>query len=110
MNLFRHRSVRVAAGALLVACAFGLRETLKAQPAPPARDAAPAGKKIYDVPPAAHARTHARQQLSRLSMFSRRLQNPHEYPVGLEQGLAERRLRLIRSAKEHTSDTRGGKP
>jgi hypothetical protein len=39
--------------------------------------------------------------LPRLSGYSRRLHNPHEYPVGLEQGLSERRLALVRAAKEH---------
>jgi nicotinate phosphoribosyltransferase len=57
------------------------------------------GKKVYDPPAATQARGRTLEQLARLSTYSRRLQNPHEYPVGLEQGLSERRLALIRAAK-----------
>lgn len=59
-----------------------------------------AGERVYDVPSAGAARAHTRAQLDHLSSYSRRLQNPHEYPVGLEQGLSERRLALVRAAKE----------
>jgi len=65
------------------------------------------GKRVYDVPTATAARARTLEQLGRLSSYSRRLQNPHEYPVGLEQGLSERRLALIRAAKEGTA--KGGK-
>jgi nicotinate phosphoribosyltransferase len=57
------------------------------------------GKKVYDPPTATQARGRTLEQLARLSIYSRRLQNPHEYPVGLEQGLSDRRLALIRAAK-----------
>lgn len=58
------------------------------------------GERVYDVPSASQARARTLAQLPRLSGYSRRLQNPHEYPVGLEQGLSERRLDLVRTAKE----------
>lgn len=52
MHLFRHRSVRVAAAAAIVAGAVAARTTLNAQP-PAGREPAPgsaaAGKKIYDA-------------------------------------------------------------
>ena len=61
------------------------------------------GKKVLDLPTATEARARTLEQLARLSIFSRRLQNPHEYPVGLEQGLSDRRMALIRAAKEGKS-------
>ena len=59
-----------------------------------------AGEKVYDVPSATVARINALEGLARLSPSCRRLRNPHGYPVGLEQGLSNRRLDLIREAKE----------
>jgi nicotinate phosphoribosyltransferase len=59
-----------------------------------------AGARVYTVPEATVARARTLEQLERLPPFSRRLQNPHEYPVGLEQGLAERRLALVKAAKD----------
>jgi nicotinate phosphoribosyltransferase len=61
-----------------------------------------AGQCVYTVPDATSARARTLEQLKRLPPFSRRLQNPHEYPVGLEQGLAERRLALVKAAKGGT--------
>jgi nicotinate phosphoribosyltransferase len=61
------------------------------------------GKKVYDPPTATQARGRTLEQLACLSIYSRRLQNPHEYPVGLEQGLSDRRLALIRAAKNAKS-------
>lgn len=62
-----------------------------------------AGKRVYTVPSAGSARARTLEQLRRLPPFSRRLQHPHEYPVGLEQGLAERRLTLVKAAKERAT-------
>jgi nicotinate phosphoribosyltransferase len=59
-----------------------------------------AGRRVYDPPSASAARTRARAELGRLPSWSRRLQNPHEYPVGLEAGLAEHRNRLVLAARE----------
>jgi len=58
------------------------------------------GRRVYDTPSAAQARTRTREQLAALSQWTKRLENPHEYPVGLERGLAERRLALVKSAAE----------
>jgi nicotinate phosphoribosyltransferase len=58
------------------------------------------GKRVYDVPDATTARARTLEQLNHLPPTSRRLQNPHEYPVGLEQGLSDRRLALVKAAKE----------
>lgn len=45
------------------------------------------------------ARSRAREQLHCLHPTIRRLLNPHEYPVGIEQGLHERRDALIRQLR-----------
>lgn len=49
------------------------------------------------------ARERAKQQLSRLHPGTRRLLNPHEYPVGIDVGLHELRARLI---DEHQASRR----
>jgi len=59
-----------------------------------------AGRRVYVAPSATQARARTLGQLAQLSPWTRRLQNPHEYPVGLEKGLAERRLALVRSEQE----------
>jgi len=59
-----------------------------------------AGRRVYDDPSAAQARTRTIGQLAALPKWTRRLENPHEYPVGLERGLAERRLALVQNARE----------
>jgi nicotinate phosphoribosyltransferase len=58
-----------------------------------------AGQRVYDVPSATEARERTRMQLAQLSPWSRRIQNPHEYPVGLEAGLAELRNELVTQAR-----------
>jgi nicotinate phosphoribosyltransferase len=57
------------------------------------------GRRVYEPPSPADARAQTLAQLARLAPWSRRLQNPHEYPVGLEAGLAERRQRLVAEAR-----------
>jgi nicotinate phosphoribosyltransferase len=57
------------------------------------------GRRVYDPPSPAEARARTLAQLERLGPWSRRLQNPHEYPVGLEAGLAERRQHLVAHAR-----------
>lgn len=61
------------------------------------------GRRVYDPPSCREARTRTVAQLASLSASSKRLDNPHEYPVGLEPGLARLRMQLIR-------DARGGLP
>ena len=43
-------------------------------------------------------RDRVQSQLKRLHPSSQRLLNPHEYPVGIEIGLAERRETMIRDS------------
>jgi len=58
------------------------------------------GRRVYEVPSASQARDRTRAQLAGLPKWTKRLENPHEYPVGLERSLAERRMALVRSAHE----------
>lgn len=57
------------------------------------------GKRVYDVPPLAESRERAIRQLETLHPTSRRLVNPHIYPVGLARNLHERRTGLILRAR-----------
>jgi nicotinate phosphoribosyltransferase len=57
------------------------------------------GQRVYDVPPPAAARTRTAAQLAQLGPWTRRLDKPHEYPVGLEAGLADLRTRLVLEAR-----------
>lgn len=57
------------------------------------------GRRVYEVPSIQEARTRAESQLARLSSWTRRLRNPHEYPVGIEAALSERRQRLVAAAR-----------
>jgi nicotinate phosphoribosyltransferase len=57
------------------------------------------GKLVYDLPSLEASRAHAQRQLARLHPGIKRLDNPHEYPAGLELGLHELKLQLILRAK-----------
>lgn len=54
-----------------------------------------AGRRVYDVPDATAARRRRAEQLAGFHAGVRRFVNPHRYPVGLEQGLHQRRTRLM---------------
>jgi len=60
-----------------------------------------AGKRVYQEPSLEALRTRAQGQLARLHPGVRRFMNPHEYPVGLEAGLHERRTKLVMRARGH---------
>lgn len=53
------------------------------------------GRRIYESPRLAEIRTFASEQLDRLDPGTRRLVNPHEYPVGFEERLHALRTQLI---------------
>lgn len=53
------------------------------------------GQPVYQPPPLVDTRTRAQQQLLQLHAGVKRLINPHQYPVGLELGLHERKTELI---------------
>jgi nicotinate phosphoribosyltransferase len=53
------------------------------------------GRKVYQSPDLASIRQRAAEQLASFPSGVKRFVNPHEYFVGLERGLHERRTRLI---------------
>jgi len=62
------------------------------------------GRRVYDIPPLAEVRQRAAEQLGRCHAGIKRFVNPHQYPVGLEQGLHERKTALILQARQHRDD------
>jgi nicotinate phosphoribosyltransferase len=58
-----------------------------------------AGKSVYALPTLQAIRQRVIDQVNSLHPTHRRLLNPHEYPVGLEQGLAELRTTLLNEAR-----------
>ena len=58
-----------------------------------------AGRRVYDSPPLAESRRRTADQLAALHPATKRLLNPHTYPVGLEGRLHELRHRLIVQAR-----------
>ncbi len=65
------------------------------------------GRVVYAPPPVAAARARTLAQLEALAPWSKRLVNPHEYPVGLEEGLAALRTRLVLAARGRASPAAG---
>ncbi len=61
-----------------------------------------AGQLVSPSPPLAELRERARAQLTRLHPGVTRFLNPHQYPVGLERSLHERRSALVLQAREGT--------
>lgn len=62
-----------------------------------------AGRPVQSPPDLATARRRTLDQLSRLHPGIKRFVHPHEYPVGLERGLHELRLRLTLDARERSA-------
>lgn len=64
------------------------------------------GEIIGDVPAPSAARARTLSQLDALHPGIRRFLNPHEYPVGLEQGLHDTRMRLMLAARSDVATAR----
>ncbi len=60
------------------------------------------GRLVYQPPPLEKIRQRVREQLGRFHSGIKRFVNPHQYPVGLEQGLHDLKTRLILEAKGMT--------
>lgn len=58
------------------------------------------GKVVYTPPPLAESRERTQRQISHLHSGIKRFVNPHQYPVGLDPRLHERRLRMILEARK----------
>jgi nicotinate phosphoribosyltransferase len=57
------------------------------------------GKPVYKLPPLEEIRQRVRDQLAGLHRGIKRLDNPHQYPAGLELSLHEFKTELILRAK-----------
>jgi nicotinate phosphoribosyltransferase len=57
------------------------------------------GQKVYQSPALETIRQRTGQQLAMFHSGIKRLVNPHQYPVGLELGLNERKQTLILQAR-----------
>lgn len=57
------------------------------------------GKRIYQSPPIESMQALAKEDLSHFYRGCLRLENPHQYPAGLERSLYERKMQLIMSAR-----------
>ena len=57
------------------------------------------GKCIYCRPDIHRIRTHAMEQVNTFHPGIKRLENPHEYPVGLELGLHNRKTEMVLKAR-----------
>lgn len=57
------------------------------------------GKAVYTPPPLAASRERTQAQIGHLHPGIKRFVNPHQYPVGLDPRLHERRLRMILEAR-----------
>jgi nicotinate phosphoribosyltransferase len=61
-----------------------------------------AGVRVGPAPGLADIRARAQKQRESLNRATRRLLNPHEYPVGLEAGVHERRTQLVLAARSQS--------
>jgi nicotinate phosphoribosyltransferase len=59
------------------------------------------GRLVHQVPPLTESRAFAQRQLAACHHGCLRLDHPHEYPVGLEEGLHALKTRLIQQARGH---------
>jgi nicotinate phosphoribosyltransferase len=61
-----------------------------------------AGKLVYHAPALVEVRQRAQTQIGMFHSGVKRFVNPHEYPVGLELGLHEMKMKLILHARGET--------
>ncbi len=57
------------------------------------------GEVVYTPPPLAESRARTQQQLAHLHAGIKRFVNPHQYPVGLDPALHDRRTKMILEAR-----------
>lgn len=58
------------------------------------------GKMVWKEPPLSEVRQRVQDQLAMFHPGIKRLENPHEYPCGLEEGLYDLKISLIQKEKE----------
>jgi nicotinate phosphoribosyltransferase len=61
------------------------------------------GKLVAELPALAAIREHTLSQITSLPDGTKRFLNPHTYPVGLEDGLHQKKMNLIKSARAAAS-------
>lgn len=68
------------------------------------------GRRVYEVPALAASRQRTSDQLADFHPGVKRLVYPHQYPVGIEKGLSDLKVRLILEARgyENEAATGGG--
>ena len=59
------------------------------------------GRRVLEVPGVEEARERAKRQLATFHAGVRRFVHPHAYPVGLEEGLHDRKTEIILQARGH---------
>jgi nicotinate phosphoribosyltransferase len=57
------------------------------------------GRQVYTPPPLAESRARTQRQIAHLHAGIKRFVNPHQYPVGLDPRLHERRTQMILAAR-----------
>lgn len=57
------------------------------------------GKRVYDLPSLEEIRARRERDLARFHPTIKRFVNPHQYPVGLEQGLFDLKTKMILEAR-----------
>lgn len=68
------------------------------------------GQLVYDLPSLTAIRQRAREQVARLHPGIRRFLNPHAYPVGLEERLANLRMKMILQARKRRAAEASNRP
>jgi nicotinate phosphoribosyltransferase len=62
------------------------------------------GRRIYTPPPLAESRRYAQAQLAQFPSGVKRFIHPHQYLVGLEKGLHQRKMELIECRRSKVED------
>ncbi|MBN2578779.1 MAG: nicotinate phosphoribosyltransferase [Pirellulales bacterium] len=57
------------------------------------------GRRVYTPPSLEESRRHAQAQLAQFHPGVKRFVHPHQYPVGLEKGLHERKMEMISASR-----------
>jgi len=61
------------------------------------------GKRVYDLPSLEAIRNHTQGELKRFNVGIKRFINPHQYFVGMEKGLYDLKVELIKTIRNKTS-------
>jgi nicotinate phosphoribosyltransferase len=68
------------------------------------------GTLVYDVPTLPASRENTQRELALFHPGVKRLKNPHDYPVGLEERLNERRMQLVLAMRQDPTSTGARRP